>query len=113
MIKLLNSLDAWQSALFSQTLKNELEQLLPGSLPLYKAVRQGGYVDDNHVTTTILSFGEDAQTIQAKAGIFYTEIVVNCGCGDDPMETNAYCELQIWIDKTSGKAEFEVLPDKD
>lgn len=111
MIKLLNALGTWQSASFPQTLKTELEQLEPGSLPLNKAVTQGGYVDDSHITATILSAKESVQTIHARAGIFFTEIVINCGCGDDPMETNAYCELQISIDKTSGQAEFAVLDD--
>lgn len=111
MITLLNSLHAWQSASFLQILKAELEQLAPGSLPLDKAVNQGGYVDDSHITATILSTEESAQTIHARAGIFFTEIVINCGCGDDPMETNTYCELRISIDKTSGQADFAVLQD--
>lgn len=111
MIKLLNALNAWPSASFSQILKTELEHLETGSLPLDKAVRQGGYVDDSRITATVLSAKENATTIHARAGIFFTEIVINCGCGDDPMETNAYCELQISIDKTSGQTAFAVLQD--
>jgi hypothetical protein len=109
MPKLLNSLRAWHSASFFQTLKNDLEQLEPGVLPLARAVTQGGYVDDSHITATVLHAEDDAQTIQARAGIFFTEIVINCGCGDDPMETNAYCELRIRIDKTTAQADFEVV----
>lgn len=111
MPKLLNSLHAWGSDSFFQTLKNELEQLEPGVLPLNKAVLQGGYVDDSRITATVLHANEDEHAIQARVGIFFTEIVINCGCGDDPMETNAYCLLQISIDKTTGQAEFEVLHD--
>ena len=111
MQKLLNSLHAWQSEAFNETLKNELEQLEPGVLPLDKAVSQGGYVDDSHITATVLHADEDEHAIQARVGIFFTEIVINCGCGDDPMETNAYCVMQIRIDKTTGQAEFEVLQD--
>ena len=106
-----NSLLAWSSASFSETLKKELEQLPPGSLPLEKAVIQGGYVDDSHITATVLHADADEQSIHARAGIFFTEIVINCGCGDDPMETNAYCEMRIHIDKTTGQAEFEVMQD--
>ena len=102
------SLNAWQTDEFSQTLKGELEQLAAGTLPLEKAVTQGGYVDDSHITATVLHAEEDAQAIQARAGIFFTEIVINCGCGDDPMETNAYAELRIRIDKSTARAEFEV-----
>ena len=111
MIKLLSSLNAWHSAAFPQALKAELEQLATGSLPLDKAVTQGGYVDDSHITATVLSAEENSQVIHARAGIFFTEIVINCGCGDEPMEINAYCELQISIDKTSGQADFEIMQD--
>jgi len=106
-----NSLLAWGSAEFFQTLKYELEQLQPGTLPLHQAVTQGGYVDDGQITATILSADEDDQGIHTRAGIFFTEIVINCGCGDDPMETNAYCEMRIHIDKTTGQAEFVVMQD--
>ena len=111
MPKLLNSLHVWRSESFIQTLKNELEQLESGVLPLDKAVLQGGYVDDSHITATVLHADEDEQAIQARVGIFFTEIVINCGCGDDPMETNAYCVLQIRIDKTTGQTYFEVVED--
>ena len=87
----------------------ELEQLASGSLPLEKAVTQGGYVDDSHITATVLHADADAGAIHARAGIFFTEIVINCGCGDDPMETNAYCEMRIRVDKTTGQADFELV----
>jgi len=103
------SLRARGSARFFQTLKEELERLPPGTLPLHKAVTQGGYVDDSRITATVLHAEEEPQAIHARAGIFFTEIVINCGCGDDPMETNAYGVLQIRIDKTTAQAEFEVV----
>jgi hypothetical protein len=49
MSRLLNSLNAWQTEAFYQTMKKELEQLAQGTLPLEKAVMQGGYVDDSHI----------------------------------------------------------------
>jgi len=113
MSRLLNSLNAWQTEAFYQTMKKELEPLAQGTLPLEKAVMQGGYVDDSHITATVLHAEEDTQAIKARVGIFFTEIVINCGCGDDPMETNAYGEMLIRIDKTTGQAEFEVLQDQN
>lgn len=109
MPRLSNSLLAWGSAEFFQTLKQELEALPPGALPLDKAVTQSGYVDDSHITVTVLHAEEMAQVIQARVGIFFTEIVINCGCGDDPMETNAYGVLQVRINKTTAQANFEVV----
>jgi hypothetical protein len=111
MPRLINSLRDWNTNTFTRTLKNELEHIQAGTLPLDKGVAQGGYVDDSNVTATVLHTDEDVHTIQAKVGIFFTEIVINCGCGDTPMETNAYCVLQVSIDKTTGQAEFEVLQD--
>jgi len=111
MPKFANSLRDWNTDVFSRTLKHELEHLPAGTLPLEKCVAQGGMVDDNNITATILSFNENKTAIQAKAGIFFTEIVINCGCGDDPMPTNAYCEIQISLDKTTAEAEFSLLPD--
>jgi len=109
--KLRNSLQAWGTDSFFQTLKNELEHLEPGVLPLEKAVAQGGYVDDSHITITVLRAEDDEKTIHARVGIFFTEIVINCGCGDDPMETNAYCEMRVTIDRDNGLAVCEVIQD--
>ena len=32
-----------------------------------------------------------------------------CSCGDEPMESNAYCEVKVLIDKDSAEALFRVL----
>ncbi len=109
MPKLANSLHDWNTDVFSRTLKHELEHLPSGSLPLERGVSQGGMIDDSNITATILNFSDNDKMIQAKVGIFFTEIVINCGCGDDPMPTNAYCEMRITIDKTTAKTEFNIL----
>lgn len=110
MAQLPNALRAWRSDAFSQTLKSEIERLPPGSLPLDKGVAQGGYVDDSRITALVLHAAEAGGAIQARVGVFFTEIVANCGCGDDPMAQNAYCELRIVIDKASAEAGFQVVP---
>ena len=109
MPELVNSLRDWNTDVFPQTLKQELEQLPTGTLPLDKVTAQGGFVDDSNITATILSTTDNATAIQAKVGIFFTEIVINCGCGDDPMPTNAYCEMRITIDKNTAETEFDIL----
>ena len=112
MAKLSNSLHDWNTDAFSRTLKDELEHLPSGTLPLDRGVSQGGMIDDSNLTASVLSFHENETAIQAKAGIFFTEIVINCGCGDDPMPTNAYCEIRITLDKTTADAEFDLLQDQ-
>lgn len=109
MPELVNSLRDWNTDAFSRTLKQELEHLPSGSLPLERGVSQGGMVDDSNLAATVLSFNENKTAIQAKAGIFFTEIMINCGCGNDPMPTNAYCEIQISIDKATAETQFDIL----
>lgn len=111
MPKFTKSLHGWKSASFTQTLKSEIQNLKTGTLPLDKGVSQGGYIDDSNLAITVLHVTDDEKTIQAKVGIFFTEIVACCGCGDEPMEQNAYCKMRISIDKTTAEAEFAVTPD--
>jgi hypothetical protein len=110
MLYLHNALRDWNTDRFNASLKTELALLPSGSLPLEAGLIQGGMVDDSNISATILSVHETETTIQAKAGIFFTEIVINCGCGDDPMPINAYCEILINVDKTTAEAEFQILP---
>lgn len=111
MPKLIDSLRDWNSDAFTQTLKNEIGKMESGTLPLDKGISQGGYVDDSNLATTVLRFAEDEHSIQVCVGIFFTEIVASCGCGAEPMPQNAYCEMQISIDKASAEARFMVLSD--
>jgi hypothetical protein len=111
MAKLPNSLRDWQSDRFAQSLKTEIRDLNPGALPLDRGVTQGGFVDDGDMTITVLDAREDDASIWAKVGVFFTEIVASCGCGDEPMPTNAYCEIQVRIAKANAEAEFILIPD--
>jgi hypothetical protein len=110
MPKLINSLNNWNSDSFSLTLKSEIENLKTGTLPLDKGVSQGGFVDDDNIAVTVLNASDDEHFIQARVGIFFTEIVICCGCGDEPMAQNAYCEMRIGIDKATAEAVFTVMP---
>jgi hypothetical protein len=109
MLKFPNALQDWNSNSFKQTLKNEIENLKPGSLPLEQGISQGGYIDDKNITATILSASDNDATISAKIGIFFTEIVGGCNCNDDPVEINAYCEMIINIDKTTAETNIVTI----
>ena len=110
MPKLIDSLRAWPSAEFARKLKSELQQLKSGALPLYLGTTHGGYVDDNDISVTVLDIADHARAIQVKVGIFFTEIVTGCSCGDEPMPTHAYCEMQLTIDKASAETTCKILP---
>ena len=109
MPKLPRSIAAWPSDSFASTIKNELEQLDTGTLPLDNATQRGGYVDDSSITCTVLNYKDDKAHITIKTGIFFTEILICCGCGDDPVPENAYCEIMIKLDKKNAKAIFEII----
>jgi hypothetical protein len=109
MAIILDTLPAISAAGFGQALKSRLENLPAGSLPLEQGTSQGGYVDDSDISVVVISVSEKKGRIQGKIGVFFTEIVVGCGCGDDPFPINAYCELQISLDINTAEAKFEVI----
>ena len=98
-----------RSSCFEKVLKRELENLPTGTLPLENATSRGGFVDDSDISATVIKVKQNEKEVQARVGIFFTEIVTGCGCGDDPMPENAYCEMLISIDKTTSEAKFEVV----
>lgn len=94
---------------FQGALKATLLGLPPGSLPLHAAVSQGGRVDEDHLDATVLEVTDTGALIHARVGVFFTEMVGNCACGDEPFPANAYCLLQVGIDTATGSATFQVL----
>lgn len=109
MLLLSHCLQAWPGESFAQQLKQELEALGPKALPLAECVTQGGMVGDESVSVTVLKVEDLGQHLAVKLGVFFTEIVICCGCGDDPMPSNAYCELQLDIAKATGETGVKVL----
>ena len=99
------------SPAFPGALKTTLLGLPPGSLPLHAAVSQGGQVDDSDLDATVLDVTDDGAGIHARIGVFFSEVVGNCACGDEPFPAPAYCVLQTSIDTATGRATFSV-PDE-
>ena len=102
MIRLAKSLSAWGTDDFNSILKSELEQLRAGELPLQEGLLYGSYGKDDKIGIMILGVAEEADTIQARVGIFYTSIIAGCNCADDPTpvdEQNEYCEALVVINK--------------
>ena len=108
MTRLPQSLRQWGQPDFEQTLKQELQLLESGQLPLHQAVTEGGLVDASPIEATINRSEDDGAHIKIKAGIFFTELVPSCSCGDEPQTKPVYCDITIIIDKHSAKASFIV-----
>ncbi len=108
MTKLSSSLKNWGSDKFKKNLKQELETLDDGALPLHQAVCQGGKADGSNISALINSAIETDTKIQINVGVFFNEIIAGCNCGDDPMSENIYCDLLVSIDKETAEAEFTI-----
>jgi hypothetical protein len=111
MTQFVKSLKEWNSDTFKQSLKHEIENLDAGTLPLEHGISQGGNIDDNNITATVLNVTDETSIINSKIGIFFTEVVGGCNCNDDPVEINAYCEIIIIIDKSTANITITALHD--
>ena len=99
----------WNTDLFNASLKNEIQNLKSGVLPLHLATTQGGMVDDSNISATIINSTENDDCIQAKVGIFFNEVIGGCNCHDDPVSENTYCEIQVSINKQTADTIFTVI----
>ena len=105
------STNAWQSEAFSRSLKGEIEALGTGYLPLDQGITQGGFVDDGDITAMVLNATGDDRHIDSEVGVFFTEIVAGCNCGDEPESINVYCKLKLRIDRATAEAKIAFIPD--
>ena len=114
MIRLHAALTAWGSAAFGAILKNEIEQLAPGQLPLQQGLSVSSAVGSSPHTVRIIRFDESPECIRVRAGIFYSGVIAGCSCADDPTpvdEQNEYCEVQLEIDKRTAETRVTLIPD--
>jgi hypothetical protein len=112
MVHLKKSLQAWGGDGFETALKTELESLTPELLPLQQGLTYSSYVSNSGISAMIIAVNDDADTIHARAGIFYHGIIAGCNCADDPTpvdEQSEYCIVQIVLDKDSAEATFSLL----
>jgi len=104
MIRLPESLNAWQSPAFNGVLKRELEELGAAKLPLQHALSSSSIACDDKLNVMIISVADEPGVIRAKVGAFFSGIVAGCSCADDPTPVeaqNEYCELLLTIDKVT------------
>lgn len=102
-IKLSDSLRAWDTAEFNHSFKREIQGLPSGTLPLQARGMQNGLVDDSDLSLTILQSVEAKEVLKIKAGVFFSEVIGGCSCGDEPAAENAYCEIWVCIHKNTAE----------
>lgn len=111
-MQLKESLRAWGTPTFRDTLKAEIARLDPADLPLQQGLSGSSYATDTPPQAVILSATEEGDRIRVKAGLFYTGIIAGCSCADDPTpveEQTEYCEVLLEIDKISAETQVTLL----
>lgn len=112
MIRLARSLRAWGRPEFQDVIKNELEQLGTGQLPLQQGLTTGSVALDGALRVMITRVTGESTLIRVQAGIFYTSVIAGCSCADDPTPVeaqNEYCEVQIDIDRLTADTTVTLL----
>jgi hypothetical protein len=103
------SLRAFGSDAFSAVLRGELERAGVRVLGLERGTTQGGQIPEDTVQVSLIRASGEDSTIRARVGVFFTEAVGGCSCGDDPYESKGYMELTITIDRATAMARVEPL----
>ena len=111
MSQLPNSLRDWNTDAFEQSLKAEMECFRRDVLPLKDAIEDLNSVEDSDLGVTFISATDDENSIHAKVGVYFAEIISCCSCGESSPIEEAYCEMDVTIDKSTGDAAFSVVPD--
>ena len=107
-----NSLRAWGTAAFGETLQREIRQLPPGLLPLQAGLTHGSVASESVDAVTLLATEESADILITRAGLHYRGVIAGCSCADDPTPNNdtiEYCEVQIEIDRQNAAARITLI----
>jgi len=114
MIQLPAALSAWGTPAFPDVLKQELERLPAGALPLRAALTHGSHALDEGIGARLIAVKANPATLRARIGIFYFGIIAGCNCADDPSPIEPhpeYCELLLEIDRASARATLTLVDD--
>jgi len=112
VIKLANALNAWGTQEFEAVLKDEIQNLDTGLLPLQDGLSQTSYVVDDAISVIILNVTETLDVIHVKTGVIYAGINAGSCCADDPTpvcEQTEYCEMQFDINKITAASTVNVI----
>ncbi len=115
MIRLPESLAAWNSAAFNATLKRELKAS-SGGLPLQQALTVSGVALDEDIEVMVIGADESDGRIEARVGIFFSGLVAGCSCADDPTPVEPqreFGEFRVLIDKATAVASVTPAPERD
>lgn len=107
-INLSTALQHWGADSFHSMLIRDIMALSANSLPLQQGLSQGDMAAEKPEKVSVMASNETKSQIIVRLGVYFTEIISGCSCGDDPGMLNGYCEMELVIDKLSGDANFRV-----
>jgi hypothetical protein len=114
MIRLANSLTAWGRDDFFQVLRAEIEALPHEALPLQEGLHHSSRVSEEPFQAITIRADETADQIVAVASLFYSGVVADCSCADDPSPVDTLtenCMLEIRLNKLDATASFSLVED--
>ncbi len=98
---------------FKATFKQAIEQLTHDQLKLQKGLEHTSVVShDDPFSAVIIRIDEHENSVEVKAGIFFSGIIGGCSCADDPTPPDTlqeYCERLFVVDRASGEAGVKLL----
>jgi len=100
MFYLTLSLQAWNTDVFNDVIKQEICSLDANLLPLQQGLTQSSIALTDKLSVIVLHAESDHEYISVKAGLFYSGVIAGCNCADDPTpvnENNEYCEVLFKI----------------
>ena len=115
MLRLSESVGAWNTPQFRDVAKREIERQDASALPLQQGLARSSHVTERPFQAVILNAAEADGRLQVKAGIFYSGIIAGCSCADDPTpidEIEEYCVVRFDVDPASAEATVTLLPDE-
>ncbi|WP_455199266.1 hypothetical protein [Kaarinaea lacus] len=109
VIKLVESLKAWNGPDFKVVFKNEVGRLDGRLLPLQEGISHGSVANEDDFSVVVLEVSELPQSLQVKAGIFYSSLIAGCACADDPTPENRETEyVEVMFDISNDTAETSI-----
>ena len=111
-IKLVRTLKSLGSEYLVEAFKEEVESLGYSILPLQSALCHSSHVVEDKLKVIVLDTDETANTLNLRAGVFFSGVIAGSCCADDPTpmeKQHEYAEFEFVIDKQTAVTDITLL----
>lgn len=112
MLKLAQTLEAWNTSAFEKKFKTDILALGTNQLPLQQGLTHSSYALSDNLKVILLNSEESDNSLIITAGIFYTGMIAGCNCSDDPTPDELYpeyCEVLCEISKEDAQTSISLI----